>query len=201
MHLKSVMMSVFDRFAERPALAERRPSSTIDDQIRRTDNRDLDAYETLTYGALGKRVESVASQLQGETGESGDHPPIRPSDRVAMLGFAGIDFTTVDFACNLVGITTVPLQTSGTYEQQSAIIKETAPRVLAATVALLERAAQLVADHPTLERLIILDYRGGEPEQRSAVEALARDITVSPETLDIENGESVSPRTTVQVSR
>lgn len=192
MRLKSIMMSAFDHLTDRPALAERRPIPITNDQIRRSDNRVLGAYETLTYSVLGKRVESVAAQLQGETGENEDHPSIRPGDRVALLGFAGIDFTTVDFACNFAGITTVPLQISGTYEQQSAIIKETAPRALASTISLLERAARLVADHPTVERLIILDYRGGEPEHRSAVEAVARDITVSPETLDIENGESVS---------
>ncbi|WNV75185.1 thioester reductase domain-containing protein [Geodermatophilus sp. DSM 44513] len=192
MRLKSTMMSAFDHFAERPALAERRPIPSTSEEIRRKDGRVLDAYETLTYSALGKRVGSVAAQLQGETREHEDHSSIRPGDRVALLGFASIDFTTVDFACNLAGITTVPLQTSGTHEQQSAIITETEPRALAATVALLERAARLLASHPTVERLIILDYRGGEPEHRRAVEALAQQISISPETLDIENGEYVS---------
>ncbi len=67
-------------------------------------------------------------------------------------------------------------------------MKETEPRALAVTVALLERAARLVADHPSVERLIVLDYRGGETGHHSAVEAVTREISVSPEMLDLDNG-------------
>lgn len=182
-------MSAFDQFAERPALAERRPIPTTNDQISQMDHRLLGAYETLTYRAVGKRAESVAAQLNGGTGSL---PSIRPGDRIALLGFAGIDFTTVDFACNLAGITTVPLQTSGTYEQQSAAMKETGPRALAVTVDLLERAVKLIADHPTVERVIVLDYRGGETGHHSAVEAAAQEISLSPETLDLDNDASLA---------
>lgn len=183
------MMSAFDHFAERPALAERRHIPTTNEQISSMDNRVLGAYETLTYKAVGQRVASVAAQLRSETGT---RPSILPGDRVALLGFAGIDFTTVDFASNLTGITTVPLQTSGTYEQQSAVMKETMPRVLAVTVALLDRAARLVADHASVERVIVLDYRGGESEHHSAVEAAAREISISLEILDLDNGQYVA---------
>lgn len=192
MRLRTIMMSAFDQFAERPALAERRHIPTTNDQIRSMDNRVLGAYETLTYKEVGQRVASVAAQLRGETGS---HPAIQPGDRVALLGFAGIDYTTVDFASNLTGLTTVPLQTSGTYEQQSAVMKETMPRVLAVTVALLDRAARLVADHASVERVIVLDYRGGESEHHSAVEAAARETSISLEILDLNlnpnNGQDV----------
>lgn len=189
MRLRTIMMSAFDHFAERPALAERRHIPTTNEQISSMDNRVLGAYETLTYKAVGQRVASVAAQLRSETGT---RPSILPGDRVALLGFAGIDFTTVDFASNLTGITTVPLQTSGTYEQQSAVMKETMPRVLAVTVALLDRAARLVADHASVERVIVLDYRGGESEHHSAVEAAAREISISLEILDLDNGQYVA---------
>ncbi|WP_171046599.1 thioester reductase domain-containing protein [Pseudarthrobacter sp. NamE5] len=155
------------------------------DQLNHMDNRVLDTFETLSYRALGWRVAAVANQLQGS---APDHTPVRPGERVAMLGHAGVDYTTVDFACNLAGITTVPLQTSGTFDQQSAVITETSPRTLAVTVGLLERAALLVAAHPHLERLIVLDYRGGDTGHRDAVSALAKEVSLRPETLAIDLG-------------
>jgi len=157
------------------------------------DRRVLDTYETLTYGSLRKRVESVAAQLQAQSGRGTGAPEIRAGDRLALLGHAGIDFTTVDFACNFAGVTTVPLQTSGTLDQQSTILRETAPRAMAATVTLLDRVAQLVADHPTVERVIVLDYRGGEAEHRRAVDELAQKIPFTPETLDVDNSGSPVP--------
>lgn len=192
MRLNAMMTSAFDRFSERAALAERRSVPATNDHIEQAGNHVLDSYVTLIYGALGRRVISVAAQLGGRTEESKTVTPIRLGDRVVLLGFAGIDFTTADLACNMAGITTVPLQTSGTFQQQAAIIAETAPRAIIATVTLLERAVHLVADSPTVERLIVLDYRGGDMAHRKAVEAAALALSISPETLDIEGGEYMS---------
>ncbi len=153
MRLTTRMMSAFAHFENRPALAERRAIPLTNAQISRMDNRVLSSYKTLSYGALGRRVTAAANQLQGHDGK---HASLRPGDRVALLGYAGIDYSTVDFACNLAGLTTVPLQTSGTFEQ------------------------------PHFERVIVLDYRGGDTGHREAVAALEKVLPFAPETLDLD---------------
>lgn len=198
MRLTSLMTSVFDRFAQRPALADRRQIPTTNEQIDQLDHRLLDSYETLTYGSLERRVRSIAAQLRAPSGgvTSGAGP--RPGGRIALLGHAGIDFTTIDLACNIAGITTVPLQTSGTFEQHTAILNETRPQVLAVSVSLLGRAADLIASHPSVQRVIVLDYRGGQTQHRSTVEELDRASRLTPETLDLD---AFAPDDPVQADR
>lgn len=186
MRLAALMTSAFERFAQRPALADRRQIPMTNKQIDHLDHRLLDSYETLTYGELERRVRSVVVQLRTPVATTAAVVGVREGDRVALLGHAGIDLTTVDFACNLAGITTVPLQTSGSLAQHSAILEESTPRLLAVSVSLLDRAADLIADHPSLERVIVLDYRGGQAEHRQAVDDLTRTRRIVPETLDLD---------------
>ncbi len=79
MRLGTIMMSAFDRFAERPALAERRSIPTSNEQISHMDNGVLDAYETLTYKAFGKRVTSLAPSFRTGPGAA------RQSGRATVL--------------------------------------------------------------------------------------------------------------------
>ncbi len=177
------MVAAFERYADRPALAERRAVPLDNVEQQRAQSRTLDAYRVVTYRDLGARVASVARQLRDGTR---DLPAVREGERLAMLGYAGIDFTTVDFACNVTGIVSVPLQTSGTHEQQSAILAETAPRALAVTVGLLERGTRLARENPSIERLLVLDYRGGDDTHRQAVERAGSALGRHPETLDLD---------------
>lgn len=185
MRLNSIMMSVFERFADRPAIAERAPIPTSNAETDTFDSRTLETYVSLTYGELSRRVSSVVAQLVRPMPPHHAETAVEPGDALALLGFAGADFVTVDFACNRAGITTVPLQTSGTFGQQSAILHETSPRALAVSVSLLDRAADLIHAHPSIERVLLLDYRGGNPDHVRAREAFQDQVGPEPETLDL----------------
>ena len=52
---------------------------------------------------------------------------MRPGDRVAMLGFTSVDYTTVDMALVQIGAVSVPLQTSAPVAQLRPIVAETEP--------------------------------------------------------------------------
>ena len=52
---------------------------------------------------------------------------MRPGDRVCVLGFTSVDYTTVDMALVQIGAVAVPLQTSAPVAQLRPIVAETEP--------------------------------------------------------------------------
>jgi len=184
MPLDTRMAMILDRFSARPALADRHaiPGSNTDRD--RLSAEVLGEYQAITYDEVKRRVESVASQLH-DPDRLGPESLLK-GDRVALLGHPGVDFTTVDLACNLAALTTVPLQTSGSLNQHLEILEETRPRVLAVSIALLAKAQDLIEHAPSLERLLVLDYRGGEVTHREIVQAFRKKSRVAPEFLDLD---------------
>ena len=69
---------------------------------------------------------------------------MQAGDRVAVLGFTSVDFTTIDVALNLIGAVAVPLQTSAAITQLRPIVTETEPTVIAASVNQLPDAVELI---------------------------------------------------------
>lgn len=191
MRLIEQMTSTFEYFSDRPALADRRhiPKSNRDRDRLGSDL--LSQYETLTYAELWRRVEASAAQLCNEgSGTTGLHS----GDRLAILGHPGIDFISLDLACNYVGLTTVPLQTSGSEAQDLAILDESAPRLLAVSIHLLDRVSVIISRVRSIERLLVLDYRGGDEGHRSAIETLILEADVVPELLDLDAEPSYGSR-------
>lgn len=183
MQLNVQMMSILDRFSGRPALADRRPIPKSNSDRERMGVELLSRYNVLTYGELRRRVEAVSVQLCKQAGRGS----LRSGDRAALLGYPGIDFTTVDFACNLIGITTVPLQTSGSMTQHLAILEETTPRLLVVSVDLLDRVDDIISHISTIERILILDYRGGESGHREALQKSIHSARITPEPLNLDS--------------
>ena len=88
---------------------------------------------------------------------------VAAGDRVCVLGFTSVDYTTIDIALGLIGAVSVPLQTSAAITQLLPIITETEPSVVAASVDYVSDAVDLIlagsdAGH-TPGRLVIFDYR------------------------------------------
>ncbi|GAB4086253.1 carboxylic acid reductase [Myceligenerans cantabricum] len=182
MALASTMTAVFERYTDRPALAERTPVPRSDEDLTTFTARTEDSYDLLTYGELARRVSSVAAQLTDGRRGAGR---LAEGDMTAFLGFAGADYVTADLACNLAGVTTVPLQTSASLDHQATILAATAPRALAVSVSLLGRAAELLAAQPTITRLLVLDYRGGDPDHVRELASLEGTSVLRPELLDL----------------
>ncbi|MCT1447860.1 thioester reductase domain-containing protein [Brevibacterium casei] len=183
MLLNTQMTSIFERFSGRPALADRRPIPRSNGDRDLFDSEVLDWYETLSYEELRRRVLAAAAQLHGRRMVKG---PLASGDRLALLGFPGIDFTTIDFACNLAGVTTVPLQTSGSLEQHRSIIGETSPRALVISISLLNKAESILSHADSIDRLIVLDYRGGDLSHRRILESAANSLPIAPELLELD---------------
>src|SRR5690348_11241670 len=102
--LPRIVQTILDGYADRPALGQRSVEFVTDASTGRTSAHLLSRFDTISYRELSNRVNSVAAALAEN--------PVRPGDRVAILGFTSIDYTTVDMALLNLGAVSVPLQTS-----------------------------------------------------------------------------------------
>lgn len=155
-----VVRTIIDGYAERPALGQR-AVEFVKDANGRTSARLLPRFDTITYRQLGDRVEALAGAWAGE---------VRPGDRVAVLGFTSVDYTTMDMALGRLGAVSVPLQTSAAITQLQPIVAETEPAVLAASVDNLPEAVELVQAGYTPKRLVVFDFHSEVDDHREAVD-------------------------------
>jgi fatty acid CoA ligase FadD9 len=178
-----VTQAVLDGYADRPALAQRAFELVNDPQTGRTSAKLLPWFSQVTYAELADRVGEVSRALTDGL--------IAPGDRVCVLGFTSIDYTTIDIALGVAGAVSVPLQTSAAITQLQPILMETEPSVFAASVDYLSDAVDVIlaaaeAGH-TPGRLVVFDYRGEIDDNREAVQTARErlaDLAVTVETLD-----------------
>ncbi|GHG91341.1 putative fatty-acid-CoA ligase FadD [Streptomyces lanatus] len=172
MRLAQLVASVMERHADRPAVGERAKEFARDSATGRVSIRLLPRYETTTYRELWTRVRAVA----GEWHHRPDHP-LRPGERVAVLGFTSRDWATVDLACIHLGAVTVPLQTSAAPAQLRAIMAETEPFVVAASLERLDAAVDLIRDSDSVRRLVVFDFHPEADDHRETLAAALDRLT------------------------
>lgn len=166
MRLAQVVASVMERHADRPAIGERMKEFVRDPETGRTVTRLRPGYETTSYRDLWARVRAVAAEWH-------HHPdrPLRAGARVALLGFTSRDYTTIDLACIHLGAVAVPLQTSASPGQLRAIVAETEPFTVTASLERLEAAVDLVRDSDSVRRLVVFDYHPEADDHRERLSA------------------------------
>ena len=81
LRLPQIVQTVIDGYADRPALGQRAVEFVTDPSTNRTSAELLPRFDTITYRELSDRVDAVAAALTLN--------PVRPDDRVAMLGVTG----------------------------------------------------------------------------------------------------------------
>ena len=198
LRLPQIIQIVLEGYADRPALGHRVVEFVKDPTTGRTVLEVLPRFETITYGELGERVGALAGALTNDSVHAGD--------RVAVLGFNSVDFTTIDVALAQIGAVAVPLQTSAAITQLQPIVAETEPSVVATSVNQLPDAVELILSGHQPAKLVVFDYHPEVDDDREAVEAArARlaDTAVAVETLGdvIERGKrgNAKPATAIAV--
>jgi fatty acid CoA ligase FadD9 len=163
LRLPQIVATVLEGYADRPALGQRAVEFVKDPKTGRTVLEVLSHFDTMTYRELDERVSALGRALTNDS--------VRAGDRVAVLGFTSVDFTTIDVALNQIGAVAVPLQTSAAITQLQPIVTETEPSVIAASVNQLSDAVELIlsSDHQPV-KLVVFDYH---PEAAVTVEPLA----------------------------
>ena len=166
LRLPQLVQTVMDGYANRPALGQRAVQLVKDPDTGRTTAELLPRFETITYREMWQRAGAIASAWANK--------PVRPGDRVCVLGFTSVDYTIIDVALIRLGAVAVPLQTSAALTQLAPIVAETEPGIIAASIDHLSDAVELVLTGHTPTRLVVFDHRPEVDDQREAVQA-ARD--------------------------
>src|SRR6478609_9204185 len=170
--LPQIVQTVLAGYADRPALGQRAGEFVTNPATGRTSTELLPRFDTVTYRELSDRVNSVAAALT--------HYPVQPGDRVAILGFTSIDYTTVDMALLRLGAVSVPLQTSAPVAQLRPIAAETEPVVIASSIDFLDDAVELMLTGHLPERLVVFDYHGDVDDHRDALAAATTRLAETP---------------------
>ncbi|MFY2860933.1 carboxylic acid reductase [Mycobacterium sp. THU-M104] len=191
--LSRVIRTVLERYADRPALGQRVVEFVEHPKTGRTVLELLPRFETFTYGELNERADALARALTADS--------VHPGDRVAVLGFNSVDFTTIDVALGLIGAVSVPLQTGSAITQLQPIATETKPSTIAASVNQLPVAVELILTGRESgiapAKLVVFDYHPQVDDEREAVETASNRLKgtgVSVETLAeaLERGKSLA---------
>ena len=163
LRLPQLVQTVMDGYANRPALGQRAVQLVKDPDTGRTTAELLPRFETITYRELWERAGAIASAWTNK--------PVRPGDRVCVLGFTSVDYTVIDVALIRLGAVAVPLQTSAALTQLAPIVAETEPSIIAASIDHLSDAVELVLTGHTPTRLIVFDHLPEVDDHREAVQA------------------------------
>jgi len=172
LRLPQIIQTVIDGYPDRPALGQRAVEFVTDPATGRTSAELLPRFDTVTYRELSNRVNSVAAALT--------QYPVQPGDRVAILGFTSIDYTTVDMALLRLGAVSVPLQTSAPVAQLRPIAAETEPVVIASSIDFLDDAVELMLTGHLPERLVVFDYHAEVDDHREALAAAIDRLAETP---------------------
>ncbi|MHC5908321.1 carboxylic acid reductase [Streptomyces sp. S6] len=164
--LASTVALLMEAYAERPALGERAREAVTDPATGRTSRRLLPRFTTITYGELWDRAGAIAAEWRQDAGH-----PVAAGDFVAVYGFTSVDYATIDLACLRLGAVSVPLQSSSPTARLAPILAETGPRVLAASVEVLDKAVELVLSSASRPRLVVFDHHPEADDQRERFEA------------------------------
>jgi fatty acid CoA ligase FadD9 len=172
LRVPQIVQTVIDGYADRPALGQRAVEFATDPLTGRTSAELLPHFDTITYRELSDRVNAVAAALTQDA--------VQPGDRVAVLGFTSIDYTTVDMALLRIGAISVPLQTSAPVTQLRPIAAETEPVAIASSVDFLDDAVELMLTGHLPERLVVFDYHGEVDNHLDALAAATARLAETP---------------------
>ncbi|QLL09448.1 carboxylic acid reductase [Mycobacterium vicinigordonae] len=163
--LPEVLQTVLTGYADRPALGQRAIDFVTNQATGRTELKLLPRFDTITYRELGERIDAVGRALTADSVQIGD--------RVCVLGFTSVDYTTFDMALGSIGAVSVPLQTSASITGLQPIVAETEPSMMAASINQLADAVALISTGFAPAKLVVFDYHPEVEDQREAVESAA----------------------------
>ncbi|MGW4120126.1 carboxylic acid reductase [Nocardia sp. NPDC004711] len=163
LRLPQLVRIVTDGYADRPALGQRAVRFVTDPDTGRTSAELLPRFETITYAQVWDRVAAIAAAWANDS--------VRPGDRVCILGFTSVDYTTVDMALMRLGAMSVPLQNGAPVATLRPIVAETEPAVIACSIDYLSTAVDLVLTGYAPARLVVFDHRPEVDDHREAMGA------------------------------
>lgn len=167
--LDQIISIYLEGYAERPALGERSYEVVEDTDSKKSIRRYMSDFKTISYGELHDRIKAIAMAWRVHP-----HCLVKPDEFVMIMGFADIDFASLDIACAFAKSTTVPVQSSTSGADLSEMVATIEPVAIAATLKDLALATQLAINQHSVKSVIVFNYDDRVDKERAIVE-LAKD--------------------------
>lgn len=137
----------------------------------RKNRRYLSAFSTITYAELARDLEAAASAWL-------HHPRHRIGigEFVGLIAFASTEMATLDLACAYVQAVAIPLQANLPAIDMLAILDNTAPTTIVASIDNLELAADYARKQESVRSLIVIDSDLRVDDERERIEAVRREL-------------------------
>ncbi|WP_319448179.1 MULTISPECIES: carboxylic acid reductase [unclassified Mycobacterium] len=165
LRLPQLVRTVFEGYAERPALGQR-AIELVTDAAGRTTAELQPRFETITYRELGDRVIATASALSDAADAA-----VRPGDRVCILGFASIDYATIDMSLVQLGAVAISLPTGAPVAQLGPIVDETEPVLIASAINHLPDAVELALTGHAPAAIVVFDFSEQVDDHRDVLQS------------------------------
>lgn len=170
--LPELLHTLFQAYGDRPALGER-DYDIVSDKITGLKTRYYKRkYNSISFAQLLDRILCVSSAWQ----KPGPHR-VKPDDFVCIMGFAGVDYVTIDTACAFAQAVTVPIQAAYGFDTLNGMLAEIEPKTIATTVEDLTMAVRLASANASVKSLIVFDYDGADEANVAAVENAQKALT------------------------
>ncbi len=172
--LDEVIGTFLEGYAERPVFGERSYQVVADSASGKKVKKYLPSYSTISYGELHERIKAIAmvfrtmATCQVNRGEFG-----------IIMGFADIDFVTLDLAFAYSKAVRVPVQSSSSGADLHEIVENIQPVVMASTIEDLPLAVELAMSQNSVKSIIVFNYDERVDAERAIVEQAKKEIATS----------------------
>ena len=161
--LDQVIGIFLDGYASRPALAER--AYQIVSEQGKMIRKYLPFYTTITYKELHQRIKAIAM-----TWRDSSQCPVKRDDFVMVMGFADIDFVSLDLACTYAKAVRVPVQSSSSGADLQEMVDNIQPVLMATTIEDLTLTVELAMNQDSVKSIVVFNYDERVDEERILLE-------------------------------
>ena len=157
---------VLDWYKDRPALGERRYEKKSAPGSSNVVRHYLPAFDEITYGEFQRRIRALSMAWRNDP-----RCRVAPDEFVAIMGFSGIDFATIDYACVYSQSVTVPVQSALGSRDFKDMMERVEPCVLATCIEDLAFAVERTLEQPSIRTVLVFDYDPDVTEEAEAFQS------------------------------
>ena len=151
--LDRILDTLFDHYEERPVMGRRRYVATSTPGSSDVSRNYLPAFDEITYGELQRRIHALAMAWRNDP-----RCRLEADEFIAIMGFSGVDFVTIDYACAFAHTVSVPVQSSTGTHDLKGMLERVEPSVLATSIEDLDFAIERTLEQPTIRTVIVFDF-------------------------------------------
>ena len=164
--LDRILDLLFAHYKDRPVMGRRRYDAKSASGSSDVSRHYLPAFNEITYGELQRRIHALAMAWRNDA-----RCRLEPDEFIAIMGFSGIDFVTIDYACVFAQTVSVPIQSSTGSHDLQGMLERVEPSVLATSIEDLDFAIERTLEQPSIRTVIVFDFDPGITSEASAFES------------------------------